>query len=82
MTKEELYKKILAFENDMSKIPAPNIAWRLPVLSLLYRVHRNQKIKMEEVYNELMTTLDSMKTDLGAKDYMGWRRRVMSAFNS
>lgn len=82
MTKENLYKKILEFEEEMSQIPAPNIAWRLPILNLLYKVHRAKKNEMEKVYNELMVTLDSMEKELGAKDYMGWRRRVMSAFNA
>ena len=81
MTREELLKKILEFEDLSSKYIPLNSLWRFISLLGLMRNINNLKYKnqLDEMYLQIMTDLDAMQVELGAKEYMGWRRRVQLA---
>ena len=81
MTREELLKKILEFEDLSSKYIPLNPLWRfVSVLGILRNINNlKYRKRLDEMYHQLMIDLDSMEVELGAKEYMGWRRRVMSA---
>jgi hypothetical protein len=82
MTREELIKKIQYFEEEMSKAPAPNLAYRL---SSILRIARNMqsksvKTKMKNMYEELLIDLQNMESSLSTMEVIGLKRRVHAAY--
>lgn len=82
MTREELLRKIESFEDLCSSIYPLNLVYLLfPILVIVWTIRTfPKKQRRNKAYKELINDLLSFESQLDPKEFMGWRKRVISAY--